>query len=98
MQEKLAKGETVPRARLESVKPMITLQQQLSSEIEVLQEEFISLSAMLQDYKEGTIKVSGVMYPGSKVVMGSLVKHVREDIKYAKIYIRDKDIKIDAFS
>lgn len=98
VQEKLAKGETVPRARLESVKPMIALQQQLVSEIEELQEEFISLSAMLQDYKEGAIKVSGIMYPGSKVVMGSLVKHVREDIKYAKIYIQDKDIKIDAFS
>ncbi len=98
IQEKLAKGESVPRARLERVKPMIALQKQLSDEVEKTQAEYQSLAAMLQDYKEGAIQVSDVMYPGCKIVMGSIIKHVREDIKYAKIYIQDKDIKIDAFN
>lgn len=96
--DKLAKGEQIPKARLERIKPMIGLQQQLSKEIDELQTEYASLSAILQDYQEGTIKVSDVMYPGSKVVMGSVVKHIREDVKYAKIYIKDKDITIDTFS
>lgn len=98
IQEKLAKGETIPRARLERVKPMITLQKQLSDEVETIQAEYQSLAAMLQDYKEGAIQVSDVMYPGCKVVMGTLTKHIREDIKYAKIYIRDNEIKIDPFN
>lgn len=98
IQEKLAKGETIPKARLEAAKQMISIQKQLSLETTELQEQYASLATMLHDYQEGAIRVRDVMYPGSKIVMGSVVKHVREDIKYAKIYIQDKDIKIDTFS
>lgn len=98
IQEKLAKGETIPRARLERVKPMIALQKQLSDQIGTTQVEYEKLAAMLQDYREGAIQVSDVMYPGCKIVMGTLVKHVREDIKYAKITVQDNDIKIDPFN
>lgn len=98
VQERLAKGQKIPRARIESVKTMITLQQQLTTEITNLQAEYESLRAMLHDYKEGVIQVSDVMYPGCKIVMGPLVKYVREDIKYAKINIRDEDIQVNTFS
>ena len=96
--DKLAKGEPIPKARLERVKPMIALQKQLSTEVESLQEEYISLSAMLKDYKAGAIRVSDIMYPGCKVVMGTLVKHIREDIKYTRLFISGPDIKLDPFS
>lgn len=96
--DKLAKGEPIPKARLERVKPMIALQKQLSTETDNLQKEYISLSAMLKDYKAGAIRVSDVMYPGCKVVMGTLVKHIREDLKYTRFYILDGDIKVDTFS
>lgn len=96
--DKLAKGEPIPKARLERVKPMIALQKQLSTEIGNLQEEYTSLSATLKDYQEGAIRVSDIMYPGCKIVMGTLVKHIREDMKYTRFYISDGDIKVDAFS
>ncbi len=98
IQEKLAKGEKIPKARIEAVKPMIMLQQQLGGEIGTIQAEFDSLEEMLQGYQEGAIQVRDVMYPGCKVIMGSLIKHIREDVKYAKIHMVDKDIKIDPFN
>ena len=98
IKEKLAKGEMVPKARLEQVKPMTSLKNKLGLEIDQLQKEYASLSTMQQDHKGGVIKVRDVIYPGSKVIMGNLVKHIREDIKYTRIYIQDADIKIDTFS
>ena len=96
IQEKIAKGETIPKARLERIKPMFAAQKQLTDEIATIQVEYQTLSAMLQDYQNGTIQASDVMYPGCKVVMGSLVKYVREDIKHAKISVYEKDIKIQS--
>ena len=95
---KLAKGERIPKARLERVKPMINLQKQLKKEVAEVQTTYEKLSAVLEDYKAGAITVTDVMYPGCKITMGSLIKHVREDIKYARIYIQDKDIKVDSYS
>ena len=96
--EKLAKGERIPKARLDRVKPMINLQQQLKEEINQIQEEYEALTAMLEDYKAGAIKVSDIMHPGCKITMGSLVKHIREDVKYATIRIENNDIKIESYN
>ena len=98
VQEKLAKGEQIPKARLEKVKEMIGLQKQLQGDIQVLQAEHELLHERLQDYKEGSIKVRDVIYPGVKVTMGSIIKYIRREIKYASIYVEEKEIKVDTFS
>ena len=98
VQEKLAKGEAMPRPRLVKVKQMIELQKQLQSEIQTVQKEYDTLNTSLQNYKEGSIKVSDVLYPGVKITMGTIIKYIRRDIKYANIYMEDKEIKVDTFS
>lgn len=96
--DKLAKGERLPKARLDSVKKMLQLQKQLQTQIKATQEEYDSLKATLQDYQAGAIQVSDIMYPGCKITMGSCVKHIREDLNYSKICIKDREIKIEAFN
>ena len=97
VQEKLAKGEQIPKARLEKVKQMLELQKQLQEDIQILQKEYDVLNANLQDYKEGYVKVSDIIYPGVKITMGSVVKHIRREIKYASIRMEEKEIKVDTF-
>jgi len=95
---KLAQGEAVPQARLAQVKQMLALKEQLSEEIESLKKEYDSLNILLKDYKEGTIKVSNVIYPGVKVTMGSYLKYIRTELKYTRLFIEEKEIKVDTFS
>ena len=96
--EKLAKGEKLPKARLESIKTMLQLQKQLRAEISETQKKFDTLSASLNDCRAGVIQVSDVMYPGTRITMGSSVKHIRDEVKYARMHIVDNDIKTDPFS
>jgi len=95
---KLAQGQVIPQARLVKVKQMIALKEQLSEEIQKLKKEYDSLDSLLQNYQEGTIKVTNVIYPGVKVTMGSYLKYIRTEIKYARLFIEEKEIKVDTFS
>ena len=94
---KLARGEAIPQARLAKVKQMLSLKEQLNQEIQSLKAEYDSLNVLLRDYKEGTIKVANIIYPGVKVTMGSYLKYIRTEIKYARLFIEDKEIKVDTF-
>ena len=95
---KLAQGEAIPQARLARVKQMIALKTQLEEEIKELKIEYNKLNTFLENYKEGTIKVSNIIYPGVKVTMGSYLKYIRTEIKYARLFIEEKEIKVDTFS
>lgn len=96
--EKIGKGEKISKDRLAQAKQMLTLQKQLQTDVKDLQEEYEKLNASLHGYKEGAIKVSDIMYPGVKITMGSAIKYIRREIKYASIYIEEKEIKVDVFS
>jgi len=56
----------------------------------VIQEEF---AGML----DGRIKIADVIYPGVKVVVGTLVKPIGEILKFTSFYVEDGEIKIGTF-
>ena len=62
----------------------------MRSRIAVIQCEF---SGML----DGRIKVADVIYPGVRIVVGTLVKPIGEILKFTSLYAEDGEIKIGTF-
>jgi len=62
----------------------------MGSRMAVIQEEFAGMLA-------GRIKVADSIYPGVKVVVGTLVKPIGEILKFSSLYAEDGEIKISTF-
>jgi len=62
----------------------------MGNRITVIQGEF-------EGMREGRIKVADVIYPGVKIVVGTLIKPIVEALKFTSIYAEDGEIKIGSF-
>jgi len=62
----------------------------MRNRLNVIQDEFDSL-------RDGRIKVAEVIYPGVKVVVGTLVKPIGEPLKFVSLYAVDGELKIGSF-
>ena len=62
-------------------------QERLVSEIELLFEEM----------RYGRIRVSETVFPGVKIVIGTLVKPIRETLKFSSFFSEDGEIKVGSF-
>ena len=69
----------------------------LSAKVESLRKRLIEIEESFEDLKTGKIRVSDVIYPGVKVVIGSVLKNIREEQKYVSFYEEDGDIKTGTF-
>jgi hypothetical protein len=55
------------------------------------------IEAQIDELKYGKIKVSEIIHPGVKIVVGSAILPVRDQISYATLYEEDGDVKIGPF-
>lgn len=94
---KLAQGVNLPKERVAQCRQLLELQKKLVEEIQDKQKEYEGLEELLQNYKEGSIKIRDVIYPGCKVIMGSNMKYIKEDLKYCTIMIEDREIKVGSY-
>ena len=69
----------------------------LSAKVESLRKKIIDIEQSFEDLKTGRIRVSDVIYPGVKIVIGSVLKNIREEQKYVSFYEEDGDIKTGTF-
>ena len=58
----------------------------LSAKVESLRKKIIDIEQSFEDLKTGRIRVSDVIYPGVKIVIGSVLKNIREEQKYVSFY------------
>lgn len=69
----------------------------MSAKVESLRKKIIDIEQSFEDLKTGRIRVSDVIYPGVKIVIGSVLKNIREEQKYVSFYEEDGDIKTGTF-
>ena len=62
-----------------------------------MKKEFVNLEEKLEEEGSGKVKVLDVIYPGTKVTIGSPMMYIRENIQYATLYRDEADIKIGAY-
>lgn len=69
----------------------------MSAKVESLRKRLMEIEESFEDLKTGKIRVSDVIYPGVKVVIGSVLKNIREEQKYVSFFEEDGDIKTGTF-
>lgn len=66
----------------------------LANRIIELQDEITQLDSKLQQDSYGRIKCYNVIYPGTKVAIGSCMMYVKENLQYCTLYRDGADIRV----
>ena len=69
----------------------------LPHRIEEMRQRITDLEELLRGLKPGKIRVSNVIYPGSKIYIGSLTKIPIEPHKFVSFYVLDGEIRVTSF-
>ncbi|WP_425060883.1 hypothetical protein SCACP_16400 [Sporomusa carbonis] len=65
----------------------------LMGQTETIRNRIAEIELALEEMRYGNIKVADTVYPGVKLVVGTMVKPVRDVIKFANFYAEDGEIK-----
>ncbi|RKD34762.1 hypothetical protein BET03_01105 [Thermohalobacter berrensis] len=66
----------------------------LDEQYKKVKKELEEIEYRIECLSKGKIKVSNVVYPGVKIVIGNSTMHVKEEVKACTIYREDGEIKI----
>lgn len=70
---------------------------QLTEKIEINNHEIKKLEIFLDELSKGKIKASDIIYPGTRVTIGSSVMHVKDPLKYLTLYRANAEVKIGPY-
>jgi uncharacterized protein (DUF342 family) len=70
---------------------------QLALKIEANNNELKELEIYLDELSKGKIKASDVIYPGTRVTIGSSTMHVKDPLKYLTLYRANAEVKVGPY-
>lgn len=88
---------SMPQDKREMLLKLTKAQFHLVGQVETMRNRMTDIELAFEEMKYGRIKVAEVMYPGVKVVIGTLVKPIREALKFTSLYAEDGEIRIGTF-
>lgn len=88
---------TIPPEKREMLLKLTKAQFHLVGQAETIRTRMTTIEGEFEEMRAGRIKVSDTMYPGVKVVVGTLVKPVRDILKFVSLYAEDGEIKVGTF-
>lgn len=88
---------TIPPEKREMLLKLTKAQFHLVGQAETIRTRMATIEGEFEEMRAGRIKVSDTMYPGVKVVVGTLVKPVRDILKFVSLYAEDGEIKVGTF-
>lgn len=68
-----------------------------SNRINELRNELLDIEQKLQEEASGKVKVLNVIYPGTKVSIGTCTMYVKDNLKYCTLYREGADIRIGSY-
>lgn len=84
---------TMPNDKKEMLLKLTKAQFQLAGQVENMRNRIIEIELAFEEMKHGRIKIADTVYPGIKIVIGSLVKPVREITRFVTYYAEEGEIK-----
>lgn len=69
----------------------------LTGQIETFKNRVLEIELIFEEMHSGNIKVSDVIYPGVKVIIGTIIKPVREKLSFVSLYPEDGEIRIGSY-
>jgi len=94
---KLSKKEELSSDKRELLNKSIILKLQTQKALDDLEKEIKEIEEYIEDISNGKIKVENVVYPGTKITIGSSSMYVRDQIKYVTFYRASGEIKIGSY-
>lgn len=88
---------TMPQDKKDMLLKLTKAQFHLVGQVETMRNRMVEIELAFEEMRYGKIKIADIVYPGVKIVVGSLVRPIREVIRYSTFYVEDGDIKIGSF-
>ncbi|MCX7779297.1 MAG: FapA family protein [Negativicutes bacterium] len=88
---------TMPADKKEMLLKLTKMQFQLAGQLEAMKNRIMDIELAFEELKTGRIRVADIIYPGVKIVIGSLVKPIREVTRFVTFYAEDGEIKTAPF-
>ena len=88
---------TMPPDKHEMLLKLTKAQFHLIGQTETMRNRLAEIEIALEEMRYGHIKVADTVHPGVKVVIGTLVKPVRDAAKFVKFYAEDGEIKSGSY-
>jgi uncharacterized protein (DUF342 family) len=89
---------SMPADKREMLLKLTKAQFHLVGQIENMRNRMAEIELAFEEMKYGRIRVSDIIFPGVKIVVGTLIKPIREQLSYSSFFSEDGDIKIGAFN
>ncbi|MCR4761944.1 MAG: FapA family protein [Lachnospiraceae bacterium] len=95
--EKIRKGALKPTPdQLQYIQKLMAASKMLHGQIEEKTKEMEELQGQLSDVKKASVKFSGIAYPGTQIVIGSLSQTLKKEYKYGKFFSDGGDVRYTA--
>ncbi|GMA99734.1 FapA family protein [Pelosinus sp. IPA-1] len=88
---------TIPADKREMLLKLTKAQFHLVGQAETMRTRMKVIEGEFEEMRAGRIKVAEAIYPGVKVVVGTLVKPIRDTLKFVSLYAEDGEIKVGNF-
>ena len=69
----------------------------LAGEVKKLKDRLIEIEDSFEELKVGKVKVSEKVYPGVKIIVGSVIRNINTLMQHCRFYEEDNEIKIGPF-
>lgn len=94
--KKLALGIKMTTDQLQQVQKLAILNKEKSERLEVCMNELLSLQAIADAETQGSVIVTGDVYPGTKICIGDVSMIVKSSMKYCRFIKEAGDVKMAA--
>ena len=88
---------SMPQDKREMLLKLTKAQFHLVGQVETMRNRMTDIELAFEEMKYGRIKAAEVIYPGVKLVIGTLVKPIREPMKFVSLYAEDGEIRIGTY-
>ena len=95
--ERLKKANKLDNKKIELYKKVEKTKNALMEELKNLTSEYMQLRTQINNVSECIIRVSDMVYPGVKVIIGNNSITVKEELKGCTFYIENGEIKIGPY-
>lgn len=94
---KAVKPELLSEAKRELLLRLTKAQFPLTGKVKAFEERIMEIEESFEGLKEGKIRVSDVAYPGVRIIVGSVVKHIRSKTQHCTFYVENGEIVTGPF-
>ncbi len=94
---KYSKKASLPDDKRALLNKSIVMKLQTREKIGKLTGEIKSLEAYIEEISNGKIKVEQIVYPGTRITIGSSSLYIKDQVKYATFYRYGGEVKIGSY-